>query len=261
MLMTCPKCGQLTKGQTGDQCPKCKMFLRPAAEMGELQQRRERWEDEPHVGAEGDTVTRKCPKCGAVDSAKEAKFCSRCGSPLPAQNKVETTAKKNKTSDLIAGYVFLGIIGFAIVTALFSYGVDRYQDYKFEKEMEEWREANPYTTDDIYDDIEDDDDSDYTYTGGTYHYGGSTDISDDYKLALFTLAEERVKDQLKSPSSARFPINYLGDEVQYERNGDCYTIASWVEAENSYGATIREQFMLSTTISGGKMKDIICIVG
>lgn len=30
---------------------------------------------------------------------------------------------------------------------------------------------------------------------------------------------------------------------------------------NSYGVTIREQFRLSTTISGGKMKDIVCIVG
>lgn len=105
-------------------------------------------------------------------------------------------------------------------------------------------------------------DSDYTYSGGsTYIQGGSKDISDDYKLALFTLAQEEVKNRLKSPSSAKFPINYLGDEVQYERNGDRYTIASWVEAENSFGATLRQQFMLSTTISGGKMKDIICIIG
>ena len=89
----------------------------------------------------------------------------------------------------------------------------------------------------------------------------STTVSDDYKLALFTLAQEEVKNRLKSPSSAKFPINYLGDEVQYERNGDRYTIASWVEAENSFGAMLRQQFMLSTTISGGKMKDIICIIG
>lgn len=29
MLMTCPKCGKLVQGMEGDQCPDCKIFLRP----------------------------------------------------------------------------------------------------------------------------------------------------------------------------------------------------------------------------------------
>lgn len=117
MLMTCPKCGQLTKGQTGDQCPKCKIFLRPAAEMGELQQRRERREDEPPVGAERDTVTRKCPKCGAVEATKEAKFCSRCGAALKTEVAPSQNAKKNTSG---AGILWVVII-FLVLGAIGSH--------------------------------------------------------------------------------------------------------------------------------------------
>lgn len=60
------------------------------------------------------------------------------------------------------------------------------------------------------------------------------------KLEVRVVCEKFVKARLKSPSTAKFP--YVGpDEVLILDDG-CYGIASYVNGQNSFGATIRTHF-------------------
>lgn len=102
-------------------------------------------------------------------------------------------------------------------------------------------------------------DDDYSYSGGSSSV--SSYVSDDYKLALFMLAQDEVRAQLTSPSSARFASTYTSSDVVYSRDGDTYGVMSWVEAENAFGVTIRENFTMFATISGGTISDVTCIIG
>ena len=61
---------------------------------------------------------------------------------------------------------------------------------------------------------------------------------------LSAISEIAVKDVLKSPSSAVFPEYY---EYEYRRNKDepdVYYILGYVDAENSFGAQLRNDFVV-----------------
>jgi hypothetical protein len=99
-----------------------------------------------------------------------------------------------------------------------------------------------------------------TKTTRSYPYGvpaagytdsGSTFNAKDKELAM-TFAQVYVKRQLKSPSTAKFPSNV--DSYTYKREGNEWAVAGWVDATNSYGATIRTTWVSSFTITwdGGK---------
>lgn len=117
MLMVCPKCGQLENGQTGSQCPNCRIFLRPADEMGVVKARPEQPEREGLRKKAQKAQTQKCPRCGAIQPISAAKFCLECGAELRTGPAVGRTGKKKKTK-LIgpAGWIVI------IVIALFLLG-------------------------------------------------------------------------------------------------------------------------------------------
>lgn len=50
----------------------------------------------------------------------------------------------------------------------------------------------------------------------------SARISDDIKGALWALAKQSVKTELKSPSSANFPFSYASDGVSISQSGYIY---------------------------------------
>lgn len=57
---------------------------------------------------------------------------------------------------------------------------------------------------------------------------------------VWTDAQDAVKEELKAPSTAKFPWDY---ESYVTDNGDgTYTVTSYVDAENSFGAKIRSKF-------------------
>lgn len=57
------------------------------------------------------------------------------------------------------------------------------------------------------------------------------------------LAQEEILSQLKSPSSAQFGSSApASSDVKVTRYNDEYYVESWVDAENSFGATIRSNF-------------------
>ena len=56
---------------------------------------------------------------------------------------------------------------------------------------------------------------------------------------------------MKSPSSAKFP--YVGnDGVSVKKEGDLVTIVAWVEADNSFGAAVRNVFIVELKLNGTK---------
>lgn len=91
-------------------------------------------------------------------------------------------------------------------------------------------------------------------------YGYIEEVPDDELGACWALAEKVVKAQLKSPSSAKFPFSYANKDVSITKSGDIYTVKAWVDAENSFGALIRNDFTVTMTKSGSKFTSESCII-
>lgn len=228
MVVSCPKCGQQLRSEPGESgtCPKCKTRI---------------------VFPQGDSMLGEpisCPHCGQNQRYKDGK-CINCGKMLDGKEEPKTSKQKKNKSYLACVIVICAIGVFFVCSNIIesnkgNYSLDSNYSHDYDYET------------DFGDDIGD---------IGTSYSSSSSYVSDDYKLALFTLAKEEVRNQLKSPSTAVFPDSYTGSDVVYSRDGTTYGMISWVEAENSYGATVRENFTLFCTISGGDISDVTCIIG
>ena len=60
-------------------------------------------------------------------------------------------------------------------------------------------------------------------------------------------AQMAVQDELKVPSSAKFSPS---GETVVNADGDTWTVEGWVEAENSFGATVRNEYKVVITFLG-----------
>lgn len=79
-------------------------------------------------------------------------------------------------------------------------------------------------------------------------------VTDDNELgACWALATESVKNSLKSPSTAEFPFSYNSSGVSITKTGEIYTVKGWVDAQNSFGAMIRNDFIVKMKKNGNKM--------
>ena len=64
----------------------------------------------------------------------------------------------------------------------------------------------------------------------------------DNSVMVYQVTKDYVKNNLKSPSSAKFPsMNY----VQIYKNGATYTVNGYVDAQNSFGATLRTKYTIT----------------
>jgi hypothetical protein len=63
----------------------------------------------------------------------------------------------------------------------------------------------------------------------------------DNTTMAYVMMEEFVKDKLKSPSSAEF-AGMTDPGFKIKKNGFEYTIGSWVDSQNSFGAMMRTRF-------------------
>ena len=68
---------------------------------------------------------------------------------------------------------------------------------------------------------------------------------DKTKLIIKMYVEDIIKEKLKSPSTAKFPS--LNDWSIYEKSYNTYSVSSYVDAENGFGAEIRTYFSLTVT--------------
>lgn len=76
-------------------------------------------------------------------------------------------------------------------------------------------------------------------------YRTVSDSDEEYWYA-FTAAQELVKDELKSPSTAKF--SYDTSDYTVQRSGDQWKVSSYVDAQNGFGATLREYWTATFTM-------------
>ena len=67
--------------------------------------------------------------------------------------------------------------------------------------------------------------------------------------AVMTDALSAIKENLKSPSTAKF--THTMDEVTIKDLGNNkYVVSSWVDSQNSFGATIRSDWSVTIKVTG-----------
>lgn len=111
-----------------------------------------------------------------------------------------------------------------------------------------------------------------TKTSDTYHSSGSSSTSSssytkktDTNTArhsdddAFYCAQLIVEDYLKAPSTAKF-CKLSDATVTHLGNGE-YMVTGWVDAENSYGATIRSNFVVTYTATEKGFKNGSAVIG
>lgn len=75
-------------------------------------------------------------------------------------------------------------------------------------------------------------------------------ITEDEKATCWALAKDVVKGNIKSPSSAKFPSAYNSDGVTISKSDGKYLVNAYVEAENSFGVLIKNNFVVTMIKSG-----------
>ena len=72
-------------------------------------------------------------------------------------------------------------------------------------------------------------------------------ITTDEATQLQSLSEDIIKKILKSPSTAEFPGGILTpfEDWSFSKNGTTYTVSSYVDSQNGFGAMIRSQFTIT----------------
>ncbi len=83
--------------------------------------------------------------------------------------------------------------------------------------------------------------------------GNSSDSETSQRIAAITAAKMAVENQLKSPSTADFCSQ---SEMTISNVGSSWTVSGYVDAENSFGATVREYWTVTMTLSGDTAKNI-----
>lgn len=81
--------------------------------------------------------------------------------------------------------------------------------------------------------------------------------SSDYDTNTFlayNYATEFVKKQLKSPSTAEFASTFEQADHTTHLGNQRYKISSWVDSQNSFGATIRTEFSCIIAFEGDEVR-------
>lgn len=75
---------------------------------------------------------------------------------------------------------------------------------------------------------------------------------EDNCVEAYVMAKSRVKDALKSPSTADFPFSDYKCTRDFDSN---YVITSYVDSQNEFGATVRTRFQVVLRYKSGKVID------
>ncbi len=84
---------------------------------------------------------------------------------------------------------------------------------------------------------------------------GSSGSSQDRKISAWVMAQQFVKDKLKSPSSANFGSVFGDDQdpnrVVSDLGDGKFRVQAWVDAQNAFGGTVRTPFKCELEDTGG----------
>ena len=146
----------------------------------------------------------KCPECGHQVSDK-AEACPSCGFKPTSKDKAKLSQRvqRDTSKDNKMGKIVILALSAVIISAIVvSRFIDPIQNDN--KESTEWRPG-------------------------------------DEKIMAYLMTEDWVKQRLKSPSTAKFPKS--GEYISHiTRSSGVYTINSWVDSQNSFGAITRTKF-------------------
>jgi hypothetical protein len=79
----------------------------------------------------------------------------------------------------------------------------------------------------------------------------SKEPSKDNKTFAWTAAVSVVKENLKAPSTAKFPFSAISDGVTIKETGlNVFQVTAWVEAQNDFGAKPRKSFTVTIEKTG-----------
>jgi len=65
------------------------------------------------------------------------------------------------------------------------------------------------------------------------------------RVEAFAFTNYAIEKQLKAPSTARFASITDEETIIHDLGGDKFTVTSWVDSQNSFGATMRTKYQMT----------------
>lgn len=79
-----------------------------------------------------------------------------------------------------------------------------------------------------------------------------SELNRENKIVAYTAAQMAIREILRSPSTAEF--ENISDAKYINKGNNKHTIVLWVDAQNAFGATVRETYLVSLTGNEQNMK-------
>ncbi len=170
------------------------------------------------------------------------------------QQKIEDNTKR-KSSNFKVGIFIIVLITAILLLAIICGNNDdssndnnnnnnsSITDYSSLNNDSEEEEEEEEDDDDDDDSEEENVDTDYSSYDYTYYLTDEDDIAE-----AITIAKDIVKENLKVPSSADFPRSF--DDYKISCSGNKYTVGFIFEAENSFGAKLKQIALVTYTRTG-----------
>jgi len=78
--------------------------------------------------------------------------------------------------------------------------------------------------------------------------------SNEMKITAYLFSQEFVKNELKAPHTAVFPDADF-NLIDVNDSDSTFTVRSYVDAQNAFGASIRNRYNVKLRFTGGNMND------
>lgn len=211
-LVKCPECGRENVSDTAESCPGCGFNVKGYFDHIKEEQAQQKKDEE---------AKRQAQELAEEDRARKEEL----------KKDTEQLSSALRKIPKIAGIVI-------IIVVVCRLGFLFYQNYQEKK----YESANSATSQE-----------DVGYVNNDYNNVPDTvTVTDDNELGeVWAMTQEFVTDELKSPSTADFPV-YGADGISITKAGNTYTVIGYVDSENGFGADLRTNFILTMTKSGDK---------
>lgn len=184
------------------------------------------------------SITIRCRKCGDEGQVSEKRAgatikCRQCGEPMRVPPAVPREDEVELMEEGGAGAggntkVFL-FVGFAFLVLVIGLMLPDRPERKAEREREDAAEKQERE-------------------------------QSERKGEAWVMAQQFVKDKLKSPGTADFGWLQTSEDTVQDLGGGKYRIRGWVDSQNTFGATVRTRFVCELKHAGGDRWELEGIV-